>query len=127
MEQKIFLKLDDIRGESQNPRHPGAIEVFSFTFGSKIPNGPAGRGRASIKDLTLTKRSDAASPFLYVACHSGRYFAKAVLTVEDLSAAGNVLRSTIIEMLSMHIEFIKQDNEMESVDLDFKDLKIRNV
>ncbi len=74
MQQKIFLKLDGVRGESENPRHYGEIEIIAFSWGGKHQHAAGGSGKASIKDLSITKKADQTSAFLMVACHRGQHF-----------------------------------------------------
>ena len=63
---------------------PQPIEVLSWSWGvSQTGSGRAGAGggagRAQFKDLTVTKKLDAASPQLFVDTASGRHIARATL------------------------------------------------
>lgn len=128
MGQKMFLMLDGVRGESQNPRHYGEIEIVGFSWGGRHQHSAGGSGKASISDLSVTKRTDRTSPILMVACHRGQYFAKAVLTIEELSEWGSMLRSMVVELKSILIESVMADgNDHDSVTFKFADLKIKHT
>lgn len=81
-----FLKIDGIPGESQDARHPGEIELGSFSWavsnsGSTAGGGGAGAGKASFQDFAITARMSKASPRLFLACASGEHIKSALLTV----------------------------------------------
>ena len=126
MAQKYFLKLDGVEGESNSPRHLGEIDIFAFSWGNKHQAGVGGGPeKASINDLSVAKKPDKASPVLWVAGHSGQYFREAVLTVEEISERGSLIRSTIAEMKSLNIESITRSEDQESVTFNFEDIKIK--
>jgi type VI secretion system secreted protein Hcp len=81
-----FLEIDGIKGESQDDKHPGSIEVESFSWGASNPGnaaagGGGGAGKVSFQDLHFASKTSKASPSLFLACASGMHFKKAVLTV----------------------------------------------
>jgi len=82
----FFLKLGDIKGESQDDKHKGEIELMSFSFGVAQPAGSAatgtgsGVGKAQFHEFEFTKRIDAASAKLMLACASGQHFPDVTLT-----------------------------------------------
>jgi type VI secretion system secreted protein Hcp len=86
----IFIKMDDIRGESTDDRHRGEIDAFSWGWGVTTPSsttvGGAGgtAGKASPSDFKFSHRIDFASPSLIKACASGRHFKEAVVTVRKV-------------------------------------------
>jgi type VI secretion system secreted protein Hcp len=64
----LFLKIDGIPGESQNPRHRGEIEVESFSWSETYlasaagaGGGGGGGGKVHVQDLHITKQIDKAS------------------------------------------------------------------
>jgi type VI secretion system secreted protein Hcp len=80
-----FLKLDPIKGESQDDKHKGEIDIYSFSFGaaqhgSFAAGGGGGSGKVKFNDFKIQKSLDAASPKLFLACANGQHFDKAVLT-----------------------------------------------
>ncbi|WP_127532902.1 Hcp family type VI secretion system effector [Paenibacillus kobensis] len=62
----ILLKLDGIKGESQDAQYRDAIEINSFSFGVTNPaqitkGGGSSSGKATYSDIQLTKFLDSAS------------------------------------------------------------------
>jgi type VI secretion system secreted protein Hcp len=81
----MFLKVDGIKGESKDSKHPGEIDVLSWSWGmtSSSPaggGGGGGTGRVSFRDLSIGKRIDAATPTLMLSCASGQHIKSALLT-----------------------------------------------
>ena len=81
-----FLKLDGIKGESQDSKHKSEIEVESFSWGATNSGAFAhgsggGAGKVSFVDVHFTKLVDAASPELALSCASGKHIKSALLTV----------------------------------------------
>ena len=79
-----FLKLDGILGESTDARHPGEIELESFSWGATdvvgAGGGGAGAGKVQIEDLHVVMKESKASPLLFLECASGSHVKQAVLT-----------------------------------------------
>jgi len=100
-----FLRIDGIKGESQDQAHKDWIEIESWSFGAargtealraldseakpesvqyRETMPKAGGGRAEQKQhqpIVITKRKGAASPVLTKACASGQHFPRAILEV----------------------------------------------
>jgi type VI secretion system secreted protein Hcp len=82
----FFFKIGDIKGESQDDKHKGEIDLVSFQVGVAQPGGAAsvshgaGVGKAQFHEFVITKRVDSASPKLMLACASGQHFPEATLT-----------------------------------------------
>ncbi|WP_342113474.1 Hcp family type VI secretion system effector [Pseudoduganella sp. OTU4001] len=86
MAADMFLKLDDIKGESQDGKHKDEMDVLAWSWGASQSGtmhtgGGGGAGKASVNDLSLTKYVDKASPNLLGACCSGKHFDQATLVV----------------------------------------------
>ena len=80
-----FLKIDGIKGESQDSKHPGEIEIQSFSWGatqsgSFAQGGGGGAGKVSMQDFHFTLFHGAASPKLMLACATGQHIPAATLT-----------------------------------------------
>lgn len=88
MSYAIFIKIDDIKGESTDDRHSGEIDVLSWSWGvENLTSEAAGNvggaaGKASSSDLNFSHSIDLASPSLIKACASGRHIKEAVVTVQ---------------------------------------------
>ena len=69
MSLEIFLKLDNVSGESKDEDHEGEIELNSFHWGishpSSVQNGwGSSTGQADVQDFSVSKFVDSASPKL---------------------------------------------------------------
>ncbi len=86
MALNTFIKIDSIKGESQDDKHKGEIDVLSWSWGLERPaaipsGGGAVAGRVSVHDLSITKRTDISTPQLMLACANGGHIKEALLTV----------------------------------------------
>lgn len=91
----IFIKIGDIKGESQDKTHKDEIEVLNWSWGmsqsGNMHTGTGGgAGKVSIQDLSLTKYVDKASPNLMMHCSSGKHVPKVTLTVRKAGGDSQV-------------------------------------
>jgi type VI secretion system secreted protein Hcp len=82
----MFLKLDGIKGESQDSKHKGEIEVLSFSWGvaqqgTAGHGGGAGAGKVNVQDVSIAKLVDSASPSLMEAACQGQHIGSGLLTL----------------------------------------------
>ena len=80
-----FLKIDGIPGESADAKHPGEIDLMSFSWGetnSGTPGqgGGSGAGKVSAQDFAFVKKVDKASPVLFMKCATGEHIKSAIVT-----------------------------------------------
>jgi type VI secretion system secreted protein Hcp len=80
----MFLKLDGIKGESQDDKHKDEIQIESFSWGMNQTGtfgagGGGGAGKVSVHDISVTKGVDCASPLLMRDCCSGRHIKEAMI------------------------------------------------
>jgi type VI secretion system secreted protein Hcp len=82
----FFVKIGDIKGESNDAKHKGEIDVFSWSFGAAQPGASAiaghgaGVGKVQFRDFHITKYVDASTPKLMLACASGQHFPELTFT-----------------------------------------------
>ena len=82
----MFIKIDDIKGESTDAKHKDEIDVLSWTWGvtqsgtSHTGTG-GGAGKVQVSDLTFTKIVDRSTPILLKSSCSGKHLKSAVLIV----------------------------------------------
>ena len=80
-----LLEIDGIKGESRDAKHPGTIEISSWSWGcsnpSSVGGGGGGTGKVSFQDFHFSTNIGKASPQLLVACATGQHIKKAVLFV----------------------------------------------
>jgi type VI secretion system secreted protein Hcp len=86
MASDIFLKIEEIPGESQDNAHKGEIEIFSYSWGlsqtgTASSGGGGGAGKASFQDLHFESTVTKASPLLAKFCATGQHIKKATLVV----------------------------------------------
>ncbi|HBZ95246.1 MULTISPECIES: type VI secretion system tube protein Hcp [unclassified Pseudomonas] len=91
----IFIKIGDIKGESQDKTHKDEIEVLNWSWGmsqsGNMHTGTGGgAGKVSIQDLSLTKYVDKATPNLMMHCSSGKHVPKVTLTVRKAGGDSQV-------------------------------------
>jgi type VI secretion system secreted protein Hcp len=87
MASDYLLELDGIKGESQDDKHKGTIDIESFSWGVSqaasvaAVRGGGGAGKAVFQDIHFTTRISSASPQLFLTCATGQHIKKAVLYV----------------------------------------------
>lgn len=77
-------------GPGEKKPHVGEIEVLSWHWGmdqsaSAQTGSGAGSGTANVKDLTITKYVDKATPPIFYHCFKGKAFDSAILTLTKVS------------------------------------------
>ena len=84
-----YLKGSNIKGETQDKamKSEGAFEILSFEIGAEnninigsITSG-GGAGKATFKELTITKKTDTASCAMFSALCEGRHFADMIIVL----------------------------------------------
>jgi len=101
MASDIFAKIGTIKGESLDEKHPGEVEVLSWSWGvsqtgSMGHGSGGGSGKANFNDLHITHYIDKASPVLMTACATGEHIKDATITARK--AGKGQLEYLIIKM-----------------------------
>ncbi len=129
----MFIKIDDVKGESKDDKHKGEIDVLAWSWGasnsgSAHVGGGQGAGKVNVQDLSLTKYIDKASADLLLATCNGKHFKKAVLTVRK--AGEKPLEYLKITMEDLLITSVStggsggEDRLTENVSLNFAKVKV---
>ncbi len=132
----MFLKILDsggspVNGESQDSVHKDEIDVQSWSWGMSQSGSMhtatgCGSGKASVQDLSVTKKADKATPILMQYCNSGKHFQSATLTVRK--AGGNPVEYMVITMNSVMPTSISTGSSgedlMEHITLNFADYHV---
>ena len=129
----MFMKIDDIKGESIDSKHPNEIQVLSWSWGMSqsgtTHTGPGGgAGKVNVHDLTFTKYVDTATPNLIKYCCSGKHFVQALLTIRK--AGDNPLEYLKIKVSDLLISSLStggtgsEDRITESVTLNFAKFEV---
>ncbi len=77
-----YIKFDGVDGESVSKGHEKWIELLSYSWGvSQLGQGGTGAGKVSVKDFTIVKRIDKASPLLFLGTAEGKVVPKVTLSL----------------------------------------------
>ncbi len=96
-----FLKLGDLKGESQVKGFEGQIQVLAWSWGmsqsgtTHIGAG-GGAGKVSVQDLSFTYYVDSSTPALIQACCTGKHYPEATLVMRK--AGGDPLPYLTIKL-----------------------------
>jgi type VI secretion system secreted protein Hcp len=101
MATDMFLKIDDVQGESVDSKHKDWIDVQSWSWGmsqggTSHSGTGGGAGKVSVQDLSIVKYVDKATPNLMKMCCNGKHFKKAELQIRK--AGGDALVYVKIEL-----------------------------
>lgn len=125
-----YLKIDDIKGESETKGHQGEIEVNSWSFGTSNPTSSVGSaglsaGKVSYSDLSVMKYIDKASPKLFLACASGEHFKQATVTIPGAKGEDR-LRYTFFDVFCESVTHAGtgSDRPTESISLNYQKIMI---
>lgn len=124
----MFIKIDNIKGESPDNSHPDEIQVLSWSWGATQSGtthegSGGGAGKVNVQDLSFTKYIDLSTPNLVKMCCNGTHFKEALLTVRK--AGKHPLEYIKIKMSDIIISSIStggsggEDRLTESVTLNF--------
>ena len=133
----MFIKIEGIKGESTDDKHKDEIDVLSWSWGLEQsgaihpgPGGGGGAGKVSVHGLSITKRTDAATPKLMLTCANGRRIKEALLTVRK--PGGNQLEFVRIKMNDVLVSSVSDsvsgdDSITENVALNFSKVEVDYV
>jgi type VI secretion system secreted protein Hcp len=81
----LFLKVDGVKGESKDARHPDEIEVLGYEFSARQTGAPkfgggGGAGKGEVSSFSVWKNLDRASPPLLLLLLNGKHLPEVVLT-----------------------------------------------
>jgi type VI secretion system secreted protein Hcp len=129
----MFLKLGDIKGESQDRKHKEEIDVLAWSWGlsqsgTTHMGAGGGAGKVNVNDLSLTKFVDKASPNLIQATCDGTHFKQALLTVRKAGKTPlEYIKITMKEVLVASVSTGGsggEDRLTENITLNFAEFKI---
>ena len=136
----MFLKLDGIKGESQDHKHKDEIHIESWSWGMSQTGahgtgGGGGAGKVNVHDISITKFLDKASPALMLHCCNGKHIKNGLVTVrkagdkpleylkvklEDILISGvqtaghgsdQLTENVTINFAKFHVEYTEQDEK----------------
>lgn len=132
----MFLKLDDVKGESRDSKHKDEIEVLAWSWGM-TQNGTmhigtgGGAGKVNIQDISITKYIDKSTPNLALYCCNGKHFKEGVLVVRKAGEKPvEYLKITMKEILVSSVSTGGsggEDRLTENISLNFASFKTEYV
>jgi len=129
----VFFKLGDVKGESEDHKHKGSIDVLAWSWGvsnsgnTHVGTG-SGSGKVNVQDLSFTKYIDVSTPDLLLAACNGKHYKEAVLTVRK--AGEKPLEYLKITMEDLSVTSVSmggsggEDRLTESVSVNFGRVKV---
>lgn len=127
----IFMKADNLLGESRTTTHKDWIEVLSMSYGVKnsatLGSGGTGGtggiypGKSEGGELTITKLLDSSSPALFLKCAKGEPILELKLEFEQLSSTMPVVyyRITLSNVLVTKMEPDANEDQRPSETVSF--------
>ena len=88
----MFIKIEGVDGESQDPNHMNEIDVLAWSWGVSRPlvddlgGGGSVRGDVQVEDISVTKIQDKSSPHMFHACATGAIFPLAEITLRSTTS-----------------------------------------
>jgi len=130
----MFIKIDDVKGESQDDKHKDEIDVLAWSWGmsqsgTMHAGGGGGGGKVSVQDLSFTKWIDKSSANLMQYCSMGKQYKEAKLTVRKAGGA-TPLEYLIVTMKDVIVTSVStggsggEDRLTENVSLNFAEVKV---
>jgi type VI secretion system secreted protein Hcp len=124
----MFLRIDDLKGESEDSTHKDEIQVLGWSWaatqtGTSGVGGGSGTGKVEHQDIEIKKLVDRASPVLYKLCANGQHIASADLTVRK--AGGEAIEYVKIRLEDLMITSFelggdpKNDQVLETIRINF--------
>jgi type VI secretion system secreted protein Hcp len=123
-----FLKLGNLKGESQVKGFEDQIQVLAWSWGltqtGTTHHGTGGgAGKVNVQDLSFTHFVDTATPPMILACCKGTHFEEATLTMRK--AGGEALPYLIVKLKDIIVTSVSgggsggEDQQTENVTLNF--------
>jgi type VI secretion system secreted protein Hcp len=128
-----FLKLGDLKGESQVKGFEDQIQVLAWSWGmsqmgTTHTGSGSGAGRVNVNDLSFTHYVDAATPSLIFACCTGKHYEEATLVMRK--AGGEPLPYLTIKMKDLIVTSVStgsssgEERQTEIVALNFASFEL---
>src|SRR5215217_816127 len=117
-----FLKLDGIKGESQDAKHKDEIDLESWTWGesqmgTQSNGGGGGAGKVSMQDFQFAMKVNTASPKLLKACATGQHIKNALLTCRKAGKEQQeFLKITLTDVIALNYAKIEYEYKAQKAD-----------
>src|SRR5215471_11525749 len=121
-----FLKIDGIKGESQDDKHKGEIDIMSFSWGlsnaGEVTGSGIGSGKVSFQDIHFVKKTDASSPLLMLNCATGTHIKEVNFVVRK--AGGTQLEYLKIKLTDALIADVRPGGTTEGTTIPTEELSL---
>ncbi|MSP26924.1 MAG: type VI secretion system tube protein Hcp [Methylococcales bacterium] len=135
MAMDMFLKIESpgIKGESQDDKHKGEIDVLAWSWGASNSGnahygGGAGAGKVNVQDISLTKYIEKSSTDLMLSTCNGQHHATVTLVVRKAGTKPvEYLKITLTEVLITSLSTGGsggEDRLTENITLNFAKFKV---
>jgi type VI secretion system secreted protein Hcp len=129
----MFIKIGDIKGESQDQKHKDEIDVLAWSWGmsnsgTTHSGGGGGAGKANVQDFSFTKYVDLSTPDLMLSTLKGEHIPEAKFVVRK--AGGEQLEYLKITFTDVLVTSVStggsggEDRLTENVSLNFAKVKV---
>lgn len=133
----MFLKIDGIKGETQDKVHAESIDVLSWSWGltqSGTMHGGSGggSGKVNVQDISITKYMDSSTSALIKACAKGNHIPTVTLTVRK-AGGKDALEYIKLTLKAVIITSVKtgasglEDRLTETITLNFAEFAFEYV
>lgn len=134
MASDYFLDLKGVKGEAQDNKYKGWIDVFSWSFGASQSGsgghtgGGSGAGKVNMHDISLSKRVDTASADLLLKTCNGKHYDEG--TIVARKAGEKPLEFLTIKLKQVFVTSYQiggshgDDTPTESITLNFAQIKV---
>jgi type VI secretion system secreted protein Hcp len=132
----MFLKIAEVKGESQDDKHKEEIDVLAWSWGMSQSGTThtgtgGGAGKVNVQDISVTKYIDKSSCMLMSSCATGKHHADATLVVRK--AGDKPLEYFEIKMTDVIITSVStggsggEDRLTENISLNFAQVNVKYV
>jgi type VI secretion system secreted protein Hcp len=131
----MFIKIGDIKGESQDSTHKDEIDVLAWSWGMSnsgtVVGGGGGAGKAHVQDFSFTKFVDLSTTDLMLDTLTGKHIPEAKLTVRK--AGDKPLEYLVITFKDVIVTSVStggsggEDRLTENVSLNFAEVEVEYI
>ena len=114
----LYLKVDNIAGESQDAHHSAWIDVLSCTWGSL--RTAAGNAQVNYRNLTVHALIDKALPAMLLYASNGNKISKVVLSACKAGSGAIEYYRITLENVFVARALLNDDGELSSVEYEFQ-------
>ncbi len=129
----LFLKIDGLKGNSQNPNHKDEFDIHSFNWDESIKvvnggGGGGGAGKPTIGEIQFTLNSNSSSPKILQSLASGQHIKTAALTIVEPNGEQLKIKLTDIVFTTYKISGNDQyASPLDQIGLNFAKIEMEHI